>query len=190
MWNIDKIQSTIKRNHFFKMLFLSIFWLFTDYIMNHIVGHIPVWTIRKMYLRLCFAKIKKRTRIDMGCSIQDANSLVIGTCPHINRKCTIDARGSITIGNCVSISQQVALMTGSHDIYSPGFDFVRKQIMIDDYVWIGFRAIVLGGVHIGKGAVVCAGTVLTKDAEPYGIYAGIPAKKKLVRALKSRITSH
>ena len=49
--------------------------------------------------------------------------------------------------------------------------------MIDDYVWIGIGVIVLQGVHIGKGAVVCAGAVVTKDVGEYEIVAGVPAKK-------------
>lgn len=49
-------------------------------------------------------------------------------------------------------------------------------IFIDDYVWIGVGAIVLQGVKIGKGAVIAAGSVVTKDIEPYSIVAGVPAK--------------
>ncbi len=49
--------------------------------------------------------------------------------------------------------------------------------MIDDYVWIGIGVIVLQGVHIAKGAVVCAGAVVTKDVGEYEIVAGVPAKK-------------
>jgi acetyltransferase-like isoleucine patch superfamily enzyme len=52
-----------------------------------------------------------------------------------------------------------------------------EKISIGDDVWIGYGSIILGGVKIGQGSIIAAGSVLTKDAEPFSIYAGIPAKK-------------
>lgn len=54
--------------------------------------------------------------------------------------------------------------------------FSNGNIIIDDDVWIGFRATILSGVHIGQGAVIAAGAVVTKDIPPYSIVGGIPAK--------------
>ena len=51
------------------------------------------------------------------------------------------------------------------------------SVEIDDRVWLGSNVIVLPGVHIGEGAVCCAGCVVTKDVLPYTVVAGIPAKK-------------
>ena len=53
----------------------------------------------------------------------------------------------------------------------------KSSVEIDDRVWLGSNVIVLPGVHIGEGAVCCAGCVVTKDVEPYSVVAGIPAKK-------------
>ena len=52
----------------------------------------------------------------------------------------------------------------------------RGDIIVDDDVWIGYRATILSGVRIGQGAVIAAGAVVTKDVEPYQIVAGVPAK--------------
>ena len=52
----------------------------------------------------------------------------------------------------------------------------KGDIIIDDDVWIGYRAIVLSGVHVGQGAVIAAGAVVTKDVPPYAIVGGNPAK--------------
>lgn len=52
----------------------------------------------------------------------------------------------------------------------------RGDIVIDDDVWIGYGATILSGVHIGQGAVVAAGAVVTKDDPPYAIVGGVPAK--------------
>lgn len=68
-------------------------------------------------------------------------------------------------------------MAGGHDVNSVDFAGDHRPIQIDDYVWIGVGATVLRGVHIGEGAVVCAGAVVTKDVAPYDIVAGVPAKK-------------
>ena len=80
------------------------------------------------------------------------------------------------IGNNCSISCDVKIITGSHDTQSPSFKYKPQKITIDDYVWIGVGAIILGGVHLGKGAVICAGAVVTKDVIPYSIVGGVPAK--------------
>lgn len=53
----------------------------------------------------------------------------------------------------------------------------KGDIVIDDDVWIGYRATVLDGVHIGQGAVIAAGAVVTKDVSPYSIVGGVPARE-------------
>lgn len=52
----------------------------------------------------------------------------------------------------------------------------KGDIIVDDDVWIGYGATILSGVHIGQGAVIAAGAIVTKDVEPYQVVAGIPAK--------------
>ena len=59
-----------------------------------------------------------------------------------------------------------------------------RPIVIDDYAWIGVGAKVLQGVHIGKGAVVAAGAVVTKDVPPYAVVAGVPAIKISERSVE------
>jgi acetyltransferase-like isoleucine patch superfamily enzyme len=54
---------------------------------------------------------------------------------------------------------------------------LNEKIVIEDDVWIGYGVIILGGVKIGQGSIVAAGSVVTKDVDPFSIYAGVPAKK-------------
>lgn len=54
--------------------------------------------------------------------------------------------------------------------------FSKGDIILEDDVWVGYRAMILSGVHIGQGAVVAAGAVVTKDVPPYAIVGGVPAK--------------
>ena len=68
------------------------------------------------------------------------------------------------------------MLTGSHSLTSPTFDLITKPITIKDNVWVATGAIVLPGVTIGEGAVVAAGSVVTKDVEPWTVVGGNPAK--------------
>lgn len=73
----------------------------------------------------------------------------------------------------------MSIYTLQHDYRDPNFNCTKlnAKVTIDKYAWLGCNVIVLPGVHIGEGAVCCAGCVVTKDVEPYSVVAGIPAKK-------------
>jgi acetyltransferase-like isoleucine patch superfamily enzyme len=64
---------------------------------------------------------------------------------------------------------------------SPDFAGRNKAVAIEDYVWIGTRAMILPGVSIAKGAVVAAGSVVSKDVEPFQVVGGVPAKLITIR---------
>lgn len=149
----------------------------TEYVLNDILPHIPCWPIRKAVMKFLKMKVGKGSFIMKKVYIMTPQQLAIGQHSHINRDCLMDARGGIAIGDNVSISHRVAMVTGSHDYNSPSFRGRFLPIKIEDYVWIGVGATILQGVRIGRGAVVCAGAVVTKDVEPYSIVAGIPARK-------------
>ena len=159
-------------------------WLFNwlkafclEYCVNDILPHIPFWCIRRWYLRLCGARIGKGSFVMKKNYLLNPNRLTMGTYSHVNRGCTIDCRGNIVIGDNVSISHGVYIMTGSHDHQAKDFIGRFLPITIEDYVWIGVGAVILQNVHIGKGAVICAGAVVTKDVGDYEIVGGVPAKK-------------
>ena len=164
-----------------KGVLLSFYWLYTDYFYNHVVFHIPFWIVRRFFYRLRGGRFGKGSQIDMRVTMMGIGSLKIGNHCHINRDCLIDARGGIIIHDNVSISHRVVVMTGSHDYKKPDFPFVSSKMEIEDYVWIGVNATIVGNVQIGKGAVVCAGAVVTKNVEPYAVVAGIPAVKIMER---------
>lgn len=153
----------------------------TEYLLNSVCPHILFWTLRRPIIRLAKIKVGKGSFIMRQVYIMESTLLKIGEYSHVNRGCILDARGGLTIGNNVSISHNVSIMTGSHDAQSHNFVGVFKPIVIDDYAWLGANSMVLQGVHIGKGAVVAAGSVVTKDVDPYTIVAGVPAKKIGIR---------
>jgi acetyltransferase-like isoleucine patch superfamily enzyme len=94
----------------------------------------------------------------------------------------------LRIGNNVSIAGDVHIYTMEHDIDSPEFAERAGEVVIDDYVVIGTRVTILPGVHIGKGAVVATGAVVTKDVPPYMLVGGVPAKPIRERSKDLRYT--
>jgi acetyltransferase-like isoleucine patch superfamily enzyme len=115
----------------------------------------------------------------MGNYILSIKKLHIGEYTHVNQGSILDARAEIYIGNNVIISHRVSLFSLSHDYNSPNLATISGKIRIEDYVFIGANATILGGkkgIIIGRGAVICAGTVVTHDIEPFNVVAGVPAK--------------
>ena len=89
----------------------------------------------------------------------------------------LDARKGLEIGDNVTIAYDSAIWTLHHEMNSKDFHGKGGTTVIDDYAWICSKSILLPGVHIGRGAVVASGAVVTKDVEPYSVVGGIPAKK-------------
>ncbi len=87
-------------------------------------------------------------------------------------------KGGINIGNRVMIGSHTAIASLTHD-YSKEIMFdtlIEKNVFIEDDVWIGTHCIILPGIRIGKGAVVGAGTLVTKNVPPNTIFSGIPGQ--------------
>jgi acetyltransferase-like isoleucine patch superfamily enzyme len=109
------------------------------------------------------------------------NTVEIGDYTFIGDHCWLSA-GEIKIGRFVMLASEVAIVGGDHRFDVPGVPSVRtgrgvrKPVTIEDDVWIGRGAIVLHGVHIGEGAIVAAGAVVTKDVPAYSIVASPPAR--------------
>ncbi len=120
--------------------------------------------------------IGKGTTIFMNCKFDCAKGLTIGNNSCINANCRLDSRGFLDIGNSVSISEDVIFLTADHNAELLGICDREKKVTVADFVWIGTRAMVLPGITIGKGAVIAAGAVVTKDIEPLAVVGGIPAK--------------
>jgi len=129
------------------------------------------------------ASLSRKCRIDYPWNVS------IGAKSSVNDGAWIYALGEIKIGRNVCIGEDVKLLTGSHDVDSPTFDLVTKPICVCDNVWIATGAMVMPGVTIGEGAVVAAGSVVTKDIEPWTVVGGNPAKFIKKRVLKEAVVS-
>ena len=114
--------------------------------------------------------------------------LEIGSNSRING-CHISASQKIIIGKNVRISQYVLIMDNDfHNIHDHFADGKKEPIIIEDDVWIAAKATILKGVQVGRGAVVAAGAVVTKNVEPFTVVAGVPAKpiKKLTDSFSTK----
>ncbi len=153
-------------------------WLPTrDYLCNYVVSHLPWRDLRMNTYRSLGVKIGKESTILMSCEMRFAWNIVIGQQCVINRNCYLDGLGGIIIGDQVNISSHTLLITGSHDPKSKDLAGYTLPINIEDYSWLCTRSTILAGVTVGKGAVVAAGSVVTKSVEPFTIVAGVPARK-------------
>ena len=163
----------IKRSSLYKCLKIFL----TEYCLNSILPHIPIFCIRNAMYRFIGIKVGLGSVIDRKVYIMAPRRLKIGDHSHINHNSLIDARGGLTIGNSVSLSHNVSIVTGGHEVNASDFHGRYCPISIEDYVWVGVGATILQGTTIGRGAVICAGAVVTHDVAPYEIVGGVPAKK-------------
>lgn len=104
----------------------------------------------------------------------------------IGRFCEINERVFIQnadIGDFVMIAADVAILGASHNFRDRGMPMIEQgatwglKVVFEDDVWVGRRAIILPGLRLGRGCVVAAGAVVTRNVPPYEIHAGVPAKK-------------
>ena len=142
-----------------------------------IAAHIPIHQLRLLVIRLWGGRIEPGATVYHGFQMRNARRLTIGARSSIGDGAILDARGGLTIGRDVNLSTQVHIWTAQHGWNDPDFAFESAPVVIGDHVWLGARVSVLPGVTIGEGAVVATGSVVTKSLEPYGLYAGVPAKR-------------
>lgn len=157
-----------------KLLFFLYGLMF--YIANNWVAYFPSFRLRHWFYRhVLHYSLGKDSSIHMGVFVTGQH-IKIGDNVVINRRVYLDGRIGVTIHNNVSISPEVYLVSLEHDPNDPLFATRGGKVIIEDHVWVGARAMILPGVHIGEGAVVGACAVVTKDVEPYQIVAGVPAR--------------
>ena len=164
------------------------------YATNAIVAHIPSHRLRRAwYTRVLGVAIGTRSSLLMGLHLEVRGrprpgrpGIRIGAHTVVNAGCHLDGRGGLTIGDNVSVSPGTWVITDEHDINDPRFPEVLAPVTIEDYVFIGSKAMVLPGVRIGRGAVIGAGAVVTRDVAPLQIVAGIPAREIGQRRVEPR----
>ena len=118
--------------------------------------------------------------IGVNVRIKHRENLTLGDGVCINDDVWINAVGGVTIGNNVLIGPKVVIHSANHKFSNPEIPITEqghtlKPVIIEDDVWVGASTVILAGVTIGEGAVVGAGSVVTKNVEAYTVVAGNPA---------------
>ncbi len=136
---------------------------------------------RAMMFGLHYKNFKNQVLVMPRCSFENVRNTTFGKYIFINRECIFSTPDGITIGNYVMIGSRCIFASVTHgfsDWKTPMiFQKVTvKPIVIEDDVWIGANVTVQGGVRIGRGSIVAAGAVVSKDVPPFSIVGGIPAK--------------
>jgi len=152
-------------------------WLELVVMKAHVVGCVvPFHHLRRAFYRMAGMKIGAGSSIHMRLTLYNPAGISIGQDTIIGEKCTMDGRANLTIGNHVDIASEVMIYNSEHNINDPLFAAITAPVTIEDYVFIGPRAIILPGVTIRTGAVVGAGAVVTKDVGANMVVGGVPAK--------------
>lgn len=156
--------------------FKRLLWYFFNIIFIK-SGLFPFYGFKIFLLRLFGANIGKSVLVKPNVNIKYPWLLEIGDHVWIGENVWIDNLAYVKIGSNVCISQGAFLLTGNHDFRKRTFDLITKEIVIQDQVWIGAKAIVCPGVICEQASVLSAGSVANKNLEANFIYQGNPAIK-------------
>lgn len=149
-----------------------------EYLGNHCICLVPFWRLRYIFFHYILRERLHRTSFMCHNVYQYApQKITIGRNAYVNLRAILDGRGGLNIGDNVSIGIDAHIFTAGHILNTPDFRYYEKEVTISNRVWLGDGVKVMPGVHIGEGAVILAGAVVTKDVAPYAIMAGIPCHK-------------
>ena len=157
---------------------------FVLFLLHLVTLHVPFWSLRKSAMMIGGVQIGSGSTIHMGTKFFSPSGVRVGIDTIIGDRCFLDGRDTLSIGNHVDIASEVLIYNSEHDVNAEDFHAIVAPVTIHDYVFIGPRAIILPGVSIGKGAIVAAGAVVTKDVPEYAMVGGVPAKAIGERKLK------
>lgn len=168
---LDKVRHNpglSKTIFFFGYLYLA-FW-------NHVFNKVPSYLFRNNVAKYLYGlKLGHSSNLHFGVILLSPWRIRIGDNCNIQMNCLLDGRGDLTIKNNVDITLGVKIFTEQHDINSPDYDTVKKEIIICNNVVIGSYSLILPGVTIGEGAVIAAGSIVPNDIPEYVMAAGNPA---------------
>jgi acetyltransferase-like isoleucine patch superfamily enzyme len=134
--------------------------------------------ISHLKLRALVKEVGRKTSCHWTVEIKHGHNICIGEQVTIGRYSSLGALSKITIGSHVRIARGAMIETGGLDFdQPPPYPHISKEIRIEDGVWIGMNAVILGGVTIGARSVVGAGVIVNKDVKPNSIVVGQPPRR-------------
>ncbi len=134
-----------------------------------IISWLPFHSLRIFLLRSLKAKISYKIGLYRGFEVRSPWKLKIGHGTIIGHNALLDARMGLIIGSNVNISNEVMIWSLHHDYNAGDFAQTGQAVIIEDYVWLCSRSVILPGVTVGKGAVGTAGAVVTRTVYAYTV---------------------
>lgn len=138
------------------------------------------------FLKMLGSKIGRGITFYPGVKLSPGSKLKLGNDVDLAWGVLITTSGGVEIGDRALIGYNTQIFSTNHAIpkmpgriFSSGHE--KKKVVIENDVWIGAGCIILAGVTIKEGAVVAAGSVVTKDVDAYSIVGGVPAKRIKMR---------
>lgn len=144
---------------------------------NLVVTQLPGHWLRQAWLRALGARIGPGAIIFRGTTVFGAEHLELGPRVQVGFRVVLDARGGLRVAEDVLLSSDSQLLTANHNLASADFERQVASIEIADHAWVATRAIVLAGVTVGRGGVVAAGGVATRDVPALAVVGGVPARQ-------------
>lgn len=141
-----------------------------------LAGCVPLHTLRLVFYQLAGVKLGKDTHFHTGTQFFNPRGVEVGEGTIVGQGVFLDGRDKLIIGKYTDIASEVMIYNSEHDINAEDFAATSAPVEIGDYCFIGPRVIILPGVKIGKGAVVAAGAVVTKNVPEFAIVGGVPAQ--------------
>lgn len=141
---------------------------------------------RLIAFRALGADIGEEVFIGARVKVRSPENLIVGDGSELHGSIVIDSWEIVRFGRGVVVSDGCVFLTSDHDVNSPSFAGYRRggewearaePLTIGDFAWLPRAATVLRGAHIGEGAVVGVGSIVTRPVEPWTVVAGNPARK-------------
>lgn len=141
----------------------------------------PVGDVFRYWISKPFLAKVGRARLYEGVTLWYPYRIHIGSDVTLNEWTYVSGFGGVRIGNGVRIGHRTSILSSDHRIDQPDVPMARSGLLaaetvIEDDVFIGANVTILMGVRIGKGSVIAAGSVVTRDVEPFTVAGGVPAK--------------
>lgn len=149
-----------------------------------------------------FSSCGEMVKIGAGCELKPLNNIAVGNHTEIGPRALFwTTRAKMHIGDNVIFGPGVTIITGDHptNVVGRSINSIKESekpldcdqdVVIDNDVWIGCNSTILKGVHIHEGAVVAAGSVVTRSIPSYEIWGGVPAKKIKDRFTPGQFNQH
>lgn len=163
-------------------------YLLYRYIVKHVPRDLPLLgalfhRLRREVCRPLFLQAAEVFSVGPGVDFDNGCNVIMRDCANIGDYALLGGNyATITIGRHVMMGKQCIIICQNHKYLDEGYNgFEGKDVIIDDYAWLGHRVTILPGVRVGRHAIIGAGAVVTKSVPDYAIAVGNPAVVKKFR---------